>query len=177
MKLFSVNGYKSVTVRMIANEVGIRDSGLYKHFPSKKAIFNAIVEKAKEQFLNRAEVSRVQDIRLTTMKDSCLSMFAFQTQDSWAVGLRRILMSEMFHDEEMADIYKKFFIDMPINNESKLFEKLMEQGFMKKGDPYVAAMELYAPFFLYHSVTYDLNELERRFSIHVDNFINNYFRK
>lgn len=175
MELFSTYGYKTVTVRTIASKVGIRDSGLYKHYPSKRAIFEAIVATAKERFLSRAEVAKVADIRLATMKVACLSMFNFQTTDLWATSLRKILMSEMFHDKEMADIYKEIFINMPIRNESIVFDNLIKSGFMKKGDAKVYAMELYAPFFLYHSISFDYTELEGRFKTHVDNFIKAYF--
>ncbi|MDD6306271.1 MAG: helix-turn-helix domain containing protein [Clostridiales bacterium] len=32
MKLFSVNGFHAVSVRAIADAVGVRNSALYKHF-------------------------------------------------------------------------------------------------------------------------------------------------
>lgn len=175
MLLFAKFGYKSVTVRAIAAKVGIRDSGLYKHFKSKQEIFNAIVETAKQRFLSRSEVSGIRDIRISTIYDSCISMFKFQTQDPWAVGLRQILLSEMFHDENMAKIYKNIFVDLPIKGEAYFFTELMKNGYMKVSDPIVAAMEIYSPFFLYHSVSSEDEDLENRYKQHVQNFIEFYF--
>jgi len=44
LTLFSTKGYAGTTVRDIADAVGIRDASLYKHFPSKRAIFDTCVD-------------------------------------------------------------------------------------------------------------------------------------
>ena len=44
LNLFSVKGYQSVTVKEIAQAVGIKDSSLYKHFDSKQAIYDTLLE-------------------------------------------------------------------------------------------------------------------------------------
>lgn len=43
LELFSAQGYDSVGVGEIAKAVGIKAPSLYNHFPSKQAIFDAIV--------------------------------------------------------------------------------------------------------------------------------------
>ena len=43
LELFSTYGYDSVSVGQIAEAVGIRAPSLYNHYPSKQAIFDAIV--------------------------------------------------------------------------------------------------------------------------------------
>lgn len=47
LTLFSRNGYKATTVKAIAEAVGIKDSSLYKHFSSKREIFDTIVEQMR----------------------------------------------------------------------------------------------------------------------------------
>lgn len=44
LELFSAKGYDAVSVGEIAKAVGIKAPSLYNHFPSKQAIFDAIVE-------------------------------------------------------------------------------------------------------------------------------------
>lgn len=51
MKLFFVNGFHAVSVRAIADAVGVRNSALYKHFKSKREILEEIVSYSKEYFL------------------------------------------------------------------------------------------------------------------------------
>ena len=44
LELFSTKGYDAVSVGEIAKAVGIKAPSLYNHFPSKQAIFDAILE-------------------------------------------------------------------------------------------------------------------------------------
>ena len=51
MKLFSVQGFDAVSIRAIADAVGVGNSALYKHFSSKAEILSAIVAYSKDYFL------------------------------------------------------------------------------------------------------------------------------
>jgi len=42
--LFSEQGYTETTIREIAAAVGLRDSSIYNHFPSKSSILEYILE-------------------------------------------------------------------------------------------------------------------------------------
>ena len=175
MKLFSVQGFEAVSVRAIAAAVGVRDSALYKHFPSKQAIFDAIVENSKERFWEQYKKMHLDQPETIDLVEMCLKMFRFQTQDEWIVRFRQMLVIEQFKNPDIAKVYKELFIDMPVENQSKIFEKFIEAGVMKGSDPVVMSMELYAPFFLYHTVQDKPIELEQRLRQHVQNFKENYF--
>lgn len=41
---FAQHGYAATSIRWIAGAVGIQDSALYRHFPSKRAIFDTLLE-------------------------------------------------------------------------------------------------------------------------------------
>lgn len=43
-KLFSENGYKSTSMREIAEAVGVTKAALYYHYPNKEDIFRSVVE-------------------------------------------------------------------------------------------------------------------------------------
>lgn len=172
MKLFSIYGFDAVSIRQIASAVGVGNSALYKHFVSKQSILDAIVSKSKEQFCQQyknvtKEVNGLQD-----MIDMCLSMYHYQTQNEWMVMFRRLLLVEQFKNEEMAHLYREFFIDMPIRSEIEIFQELMNQGVMKRKNPEVLAMELYSPFYLYHMTGKD--GVEILFTEHVENFFKMY---
>ena len=49
LDLFSQRGYDGVSVRDIARAVGIRESSIYNHFQSKRAVFDAIVDLCVQQ--------------------------------------------------------------------------------------------------------------------------------
>ena len=175
MKLFSINGFEAVSIRTIATEVGVTNSALYKHFNSKQAIFDAIVEQSKERYLKQCTNAVNSEIRgLDQMKEVCIGMYRYQTQDDWIVMFRRMLMIEQFKNPTMAEIYKKFFIEIPIKRQVEIFTTLMEQGLMKKRNPRVLSVELYAPFYMFHAVKYDDTELMQIFEDHAEYFFENY---
>ncbi len=49
LKLFAELGYHQTSVRMIAKRVGIRESAIYNHFPSKKDLFLELVREGKKR--------------------------------------------------------------------------------------------------------------------------------
>lgn len=63
LELFSTKGYDAVSVGEIAKAVGIKAPSLYNHFPSKQAIFDAILETTSAHYQkDTAEIAvHVQD--------------------------------------------------------------------------------------------------------------------
>ena len=173
LKLFAVNGYESVSVRTIAAAVGVRDSALYKHFSSKQAIFDAIVEQSIERFKQQYTKVDMEHLNTDNLVDSCMMMFRYQTRDPWIQCFRQILIIEQFRNPQMAELYKKIFIDMPITGQKSLFDELIQAKIMKDNDAYVMAMELYAPFFLFHTVKENDETLDKHLRKHVENFMSN----
>lgn len=173
LKLFAVNGFESVSVRTIAAAVGVRDSALYKHFSSKQAIFDAIVEQSIERFKQQYTKVDIKHLNSDNLVDSCMMMFRYQTKDPWIQYFRQILIIEQFRNSKIADLYKKIFIDMPIEGQKSIFDELIQAKVMKDNDAYVMAIELYAPFFLFHTVKEEDETLEKNLRKHVENFMSN----
>ena len=164
LKLFSVNGFEAVSTRMIAKAVDLSDSGLYKHFKSKQEILDTIVEICKQRYFNQLQRVDLQTIRWSEVEDICLDNFRFQIEDEWIVMFRRLLVIEQFKNTELARLYQSFFVNIAVDNMTELFKKLISYGYMKEGNPRVYAMQLYAPFFMYHTMepkTPELFELLR----------------
>ena len=53
MKLFSIQGFDAVSIRTIADAVGVGNSALYKHFSSKQEILEAIVAYSMDYFIEQ----------------------------------------------------------------------------------------------------------------------------
>lgn len=174
LKLFSISGFEGVTIRDIADAVGIRNSSLYKHFSSKQEIFDAIVEKAKLVYKEKvasvvSDMKQEKDGLNTTIK-----MFLFQTSEPWIIMFRQLLLIEKFRNQEIAKLYKEFFVDGPINTQMQIFQSLIDAGMMKKGNTKVYALELYGPFYMYHFVDENQEELMELFQTHYAYFWNHY---
>ena len=174
MKLFSVQGFTAVSVRAIAAAVGVRDSALYKHFKSKQEILDAIVEASKLRFKEQYAKLNIEEMKEDNLVEYCMQMFSYQTQDEWIVMFRRLLMIEQFNNPEMAAIYKDIFIDMPVNTQKQIFQKLINEKVLKDKNAEVMSVEFYAPFFLYHTIGASSKVIEPVLKKHVENFIEIY---
>lgn len=149
--LFSKEGFEATSTRAIARAVHCSDAVIYKHFKSKKEILDAVVEICSQRFMERAGVVSWEELTWEKLGEFCLSMFDFQTRDEWIVPFRQLLMIEQFRNDEMKELYQRFFIRQPVDFTEKIFERLINLGYMKPGNPKIYAMKLYGPFFLYHT--------------------------
>lgn len=170
LKLFSINGYEAVSTRMIAKAVGVSDTAMYKHFSGKKEIFDTIITICKERFINQIKKVEISKMCWEDVEEVCMSMFQFQTQDEWIVMFRKILVVEQFKNQEMAKLYQSFFIDKIIDGTVDIFKWLIKEGYMVDKDPRVLAMELYAPFFMYHTLHPDSEQIQQELRKHVKYF-------
>lgn len=175
LKLFAVHGYEAVSIRQIADEVGIGNSALYKHYESKQAIFDALVNELKQRYLKQCSSVNSNIQVVETVKENCLKMFEYQTQNEWIVNFRQLLLIEKFKNPKMAELYKEFFVDIPLNTQKEIFIELQNQGLMTGGDPYFFAMELYAPFYRFHFVEHDYSELIEKYRTRAEYFFDAHF--
>ena len=53
---------------------------------------------------------------------------------------------------------------------SSMFSELIKLGYMKEGNPEVYAIKLYAPFFLYHTVGGETEDIMKNLEEHVSMF-------
>ena len=120
--------------------------------------------------MDQRNTVKLESMNWDKVEEICLAMFHFQTTDEWIVMFRKLLIVEQFKNPEMAALYQEIFIDSAIDGMTAMFAELIQQGYMKQGNPKVYAMELYAPFFLYHTVGAREEGLEQNLKEHVKNF-------
>lgn len=174
LNLFSKDGYDAVSTRMIARAVNASDAVIYKHFSSKHEILETIIDICKKRFLNKRNSVSITDMRWNDVESICMDMFRFQTHDEWIVPFRRLLVIEQFKNPELSELYKALFIDAPVDSMTEMFNYLIREGHLKEGNPRVYAMELYAPFFMYHTIHLESEELLKDLEEHVVYFRKNY---
>ena len=173
LKLFSEKGYGNVYVEQIARAVGIKAPSLYKHFKSKQEILDCIVEECMKRFQEKCAEVNLETIRWTEVEKICMGMFLYQTTDEWITHFRQLLLIEQFKNPKMKEIYQQVFIDGPIKSMSNIFSQLIKLGYMKEGTPEVYAMELYGPFFMYHTVGGESESVLKNLKEHVTRFRRN----
>lgn len=186
LKLFADNGYDGVTVRDIASEVGIMQSSLYKHYKSKQEIFDTLVQTMQTQFKEASATFHLPEGALDEManeyanggnsvlKNISSSIFHYYLKDPYASQFRKMLSIERYKDKEIERIYREIFIDTAISYQTTLFREMIEQGFMRKTDPAIMALQFFAPIFVllnkYDCVPEKENEAIELLEKHIDQF-------
>lgn len=160
LELFSVGGYEGVSVKQIANAVGIKDSSLYKHFSSKQQIFDTLMSEMSARFeetvtfykLPQGEIEKVaKDYGkgdLVWLKKASEAIFLFFLEDPKASKFRKMLMIEQHKNSDAATTFRSWFTDDAICFQEALFTEMMKQGYFRQAPAKTIALQFYAPFFL-----------------------------
>ncbi len=171
LSLFAAEGYKAVTVEQIAAAVGIKAPSLYKHFPGKRAIFTAILQRMEQADAELAADASMPDAGYASVPslDDILSftkaMFRHWTEDSFGCCFRRLLTVEQYHDPDMALLYRQYLSTGPM--------EYMEEVFTSMGLPKETALAFYAPMFYLYSAydsAVDKSEVFRALDAHLEQF-------
>lgn len=85
-KVFFENGFEKTSVKMILDEAGIVTGSFYHFFPSKEALFEAVVEEFLKGYVSRVRTI-LEDEKLTIgqMIDSFFNEFAYSTETYFTV--------------------------------------------------------------------------------------------
>ena len=152
LELFSTQGYDSVSVGEIAKAVGIKAPSLYNHFPSKQAIFDAIVESTAAQY--EADTDKI-DIHVQNAKQD-IPVFTEITADalegqtfSGVVDkisrFRRMMTIEQFRSPELAALYSRRYVERILRYHAGIFRALIASGEICAEDPDALAMMYVSP--------------------------------
>ena len=123
LELFSTKGYDAVSVGEIAKAVGIKAPSLYNHFPSKQAIFDAIVESTAAQY--EADTDKIdihvqnakQDIPVFTeitadaLFEKVRQIFEYSLHNETISRFRRMMTIEQFRSPELAALYSRRYVE------------------------------------------------------------------
>lgn len=157
LELFSAYGYDAVSVAEIAEAVGIKAPSLYNHYPSKQAIFDAIVEETSLQYQNDTDKLsiHVQNSDLDTGLFSGISadfliekvhqIFEYSLHNKTISRFRRLLTIEQFRSPQLARLYTERYIERLIAYHAGIFRELSAIGDIKCEDPETLAMMYVAP--------------------------------
>ncbi|MBN1624408.1 MAG: TetR/AcrR family transcriptional regulator [Clostridia bacterium] len=160
LTLFSINGYNGVTVKEISAAVGIKDSSLYKHYTSKKEIFETIIGLMEARLDEMHSLLNVPDARTmnvsehfsnitdTTLTDMVERMFLFYLKDHIVGRIRRLFTVEQYRNSEIAQRYGSMFIDSALDYHEEVFRQMIASGSFIEGDLKQMALEFYSPIFL-----------------------------
>lgn len=140
LELFAANGYDAVSVGEIAKAVGIKAPSLYNHFPSKQAIFDAIVADTAARYerdTDRIDIhvqNASQDVSVFTaitedgLSEKVRQLFVYSLHDETISRFRRMMTIEQFRSPQLAELYSKRYVDRVVAYHAALFRSLITAG-------------------------------------------------
>ncbi|MEQ2547558.1 TetR/AcrR family transcriptional regulator [Dorea ammoniilytica] len=158
LHLFARDGYEAVSVSQIAGELDMTKGALYRHYKSKRDIFDCIVQRMEQQDGEQARENEVpeesiektpeeyQNVSLDDFVEYSKSMFEYWTVDDFASSFRKMLTIEQFRSKEMQNLYQQYLVSGPTEYVKDLFEN------MEIKNPEENAVKFYANMFFYYSM-------------------------
>ena len=148
LEMFSQNGYAGTNIRELSASLGLVKSGVYKHFESKEAIWNALLDQMiayyADRFGSAEHLPPVPD-SLEGLVTMTMRMVSFTVHDEKVVMTRKVLTLEQFRDERARDLATKHFLTGLTDMFTQLFAGMMDKGLLRRDDPAMLAFAYTAP--------------------------------
>lgn len=155
LHLFARDGYEAVSVSQIAGTLGITKGALYRHYMSKRDIFDHILQRMEQGDSEQAAQhdmpeesmesmpEQYQAVSMENLLEYSISMFEYWTEDDFASSFRKMLTLEQFRSEEMQSLYQQYLVSGPVEYVRDLFEGMGITGAEEKATYFYATMYLF----------------------------------
>ena len=148
LEMFSQNGYAGTNIRELSESLGLVKSAMYRHFESKDAIWNTLLDELiayyEARFGSMEHLPPVPD-SLEELVTMTMRMVDFTIHDEKVVKSRKLLSIEQFRDERARDLATKYFLTGLKDMFTQIFAGMMEKGLLRQDDPAMLAFAYTAP--------------------------------
>lgn len=182
LDLFAVGGYFGTSMRQIARAVGVRESALYHHFPSKEAILQDLLGElgpAKAQQLAAVDVPMMvkqlgAEGMLRLLIDRILEEWANPREQKFF----RIMLSEGPRLSTAGLFNVRAFVDQARAQVTRLFSELVRVKAIRKVDPAQASFAFMGPMLALRMLHFalpggapDMRTMKRETASHLQYFM------
>ena len=148
LELFSKNGYAGTNIRELSASLGLVKSGVYKHYESKEAIWNALLDQMiayyADHFGSAEHLPPVPD-SLEEFVQMTMHMVNITVHDEKIVMTRKMLAIEQFRDDRARELATRHFLTGLTDMFTHVFTGMMEKGLIRQDDPKILAFAYTAP--------------------------------
>lgn len=148
LEMFSQNGYAGTNIRELSASLGLVKSGVYKHYESKEAIWNALLDEMiayyGERFGSPEHLPPVPDT-LEGFVAMTMQMVNVTVHDEKIIMTRKVLTLEQYRDVRARELATKHFLTGLTDMFTRIFTGMMDKGLLRKDDPKMLAFAYTAP--------------------------------
>ncbi len=148
LEMFSQRGYAGTNIRELSASLGLVKSGIYKHYESKEAVWNALLDRMiayyGERFGSAEHLPPVPDsaeglVRMT------MRMADITVHDERIVMTRKLLSIEQYRDDRARELATKHFLTGLADMFTPVFAGMMDRGLIRRDDPAMLAFAYTSP--------------------------------
>ena len=148
LELFSRNGYSGTNIRELTASLGLVKSSMYRHFESKEAIWNVLLDEMiayyAERFGSAEHLPPVPESP-EALVAMTMRMADFTIHDEKIVMTRKVLTLEQFRDVRARELATKHFLTGLTDMFTRIFTGMMDKGLLRRDDPKMLAFAYTAP--------------------------------
>ncbi|HYE83363.1 MAG TPA: helix-turn-helix domain-containing protein [Clostridia bacterium] len=183
IELFAEKGYNRVSIREIAQAVGIKGSSIYNHFDSKEAILDTMLELYKEEsdkyfggfYMETNLDSLIEELTIEVLLERSLLMSVGFMAVPRINRIFKVITSELSYSSKCREFFLREFITIPGETLKEIFWKLADKGKVKAEDPELLAVEFYSfviykfyeDYILKGESNMDFEKMRREFTSHI----------
>ncbi|MDD4933411.1 MAG: TetR/AcrR family transcriptional regulator [Methylacidiphilaceae bacterium] len=138
--LFAARGFKGTTTRMIADLAQVNEALIYRHFPNKRGLYAAIIEKKIETLvplLNRLrQAAETSESMETVLREIAREMFASVEEDPQFL---RIFYFSGLEGHDLSRMFFEAYIETFNQYLGSYFLSKSREGMIRRMDPMLAA--------------------------------------
>ncbi len=191
LRLFAQSGYEAVSVKEIADRLSLTKGALYRHYQSKRKIFDNVVERMAQMDFDRAEQYQMPEGTFAEMANAyghtplemiqaySKAQFRYWTEEEFPSLFRKLLTLEQYHSSEMAQLYQQYLAAGPVGYMEDLFGEMAGCQHCSTS-PKQLALAFYAPIYLLISIydsALDKEEITALAEDHIDRFMQNLLKQ
>ena len=148
LEMFSQYGYAGTNIRELSASLGLVKSGVYKHYESKEAIWNALLDQMiayyGDHFGSPEHLPPVPD-SLEELVQLTMNMVNITVHDEKIIMTRKVLTLEQYRDVRARELATKHFLTGLTEMFTQIFTGMMEKGLLRKDDPKMLAFAYTTP--------------------------------
>src|SRR4051812_30060941 len=149
LEVFAEKGFAATRMEDIAARAGTSKGAIYLYFPSKQAVFEALVRSAIIPNIERAEAIAASHAGpVAPLFRRLLALFAGVLADARLVHFPRLIVGEAGNFPELAHFYKTAVIDRGLALIAAMHRRGVERGEVRPQDSDAVARLVVAPVLL-----------------------------
>jgi len=168
--LFAADGFKGTTTKQVAKAAGVSEALLFKYFPTKRALYTAILtEKARYSELREnveAAAENQDDERLFTL------LASYRIKKGVDPTMFRLLLFSALEGHELSDMFFRQHYSVFYDLLAKYISRRIDDGAFRPVDPMLAARAFFGVI-VHHRLLHDIFELpiHRSYEDTVDEYV------